>query len=88
MPNQGHFPTVEHAFHAAKAKLASNKPSMAKEFAVGGAIPTDPLVAKRAGGRRGYEQRWATLDMLVWNSCRDATTMVVLQVRARTPSAK
>jgi predicted NAD-dependent protein-ADP-ribosyltransferase YbiA (DUF1768 family) len=39
------YASVEHAFHAAKARLCSDKPSIAKEFEVGGRVASDPQEA-------------------------------------------
>jgi len=41
------YPSVEHAFHAAKARCSSN-PSAAAHFEVGGSVPKAPLAAKKA----------------------------------------
>ena len=39
------YPSVEHAFHAAKARC-SDKPALAREFEVGGAVAAAPLAAR------------------------------------------
>ena len=47
------YASVEHAFHAAKARCPDN-PSAAAAFEIGGSVPRDPAKAKQAGGRAGF----------------------------------
>ena len=54
------YASVEHAFHAAKARCSDN-PSAAAAFEIGGSVPRDPAKAKQAGGRAGFARLGATL---------------------------
>ena len=74
------YASVEHAFHAAKARC-SNKPSVAAAFEVGGSVPRDPAKAKRAGGRAGFARLGATLNVARWDTARDAATRAALRAR-------
>merc|ERR1712146_659542 len=76
------YPSVEHAFHAAKA-LSSNKPEVALLFECGGRFGASPEAAKRAGGRAGFARLGATLDIVKWNLERDGATMAALKARAQ-----
>ena len=74
------YSSVEHAFHAAKARCSSN-PKVAAQFEVGGRVPRDPLAAKMAGGRKGFQKLGAVLNVARWNRERDAATMAALRAR-------
>jgi predicted NAD-dependent protein-ADP-ribosyltransferase YbiA (DUF1768 family) len=74
------YASVEHAFHAAKARC-SDKPSIAAAFEIGGSVPRDPAKAKQAGGRAGFHRLGATLDVARWASERDGATMQALRAR-------
>ena len=74
------YPSVEHAFHAAKARCSSN-PEVARQFEVGGSVPSTPLGAKKAGGRAGFAKLGTELDETRWNAQRDAATMAALRAR-------
>lgn len=74
------YASVEHAFHAAKARC-SDKPSVAAAFEVGGSVPKDPLAAKRAGGRAGFKKLGATLNTARWDAARDAAVLAALRAR-------
>ena len=75
------YPSVEHAFHAAKA-YSSDKPEMAVHFECGGAVGVSPAAAKKAGGRAGFARHGATLDCMKWDVERDGATMAALKARA------
>jgi predicted NAD-dependent protein-ADP-ribosyltransferase YbiA (DUF1768 family) len=80
-PHPGrYYASVEHAFHAAKARC-SNKPEIALEFELGGAVGKTPLAAKRAGGRAAFERRGAALDRNKWDAERDRATLDALRSR-------
>jgi ribA/ribD-fused uncharacterized protein len=73
--------SVEHAFHAAKARCSSN-PSAAAHFEIGsGRVPKDPLAAKKAGGRSGFKKLGIVLDIEQWRAQRDIATMAALRAR-------
>jgi len=74
------FSSVEHAFHAAKARC-SDKPSVAAAFELGGRVPKDPLTAKKAGGRAGFKKLGATLDVARWDAERDGAVLAALRAR-------
>lgn len=75
------YPSVEHAFHAAKALHCSDKPVMAASFECGGKVGANPLAAKSAGGKGAYKKLGATLDLAKWDAQRDAATMHALRAR-------
>ena len=74
------YPSVEHAFHAAKAKC-SNKPELANEFEIGGMVGADPAAAKKAGGRAAFKKSGASLDLAKWDAERDTETLKALRAR-------
>jgi ribA/ribD-fused uncharacterized protein len=74
------YPSVEHAFHAAKARC-SNKPEVAAAFEIGGSVPANAAAAKKAGGRAGFAKMGATLDCAEWDRVRDDATMMALRAR-------
>ena len=74
------YASVEHAFHAAKARC-SDKPSIAAAFELGGSVPRDPLAAKRAGGRAGFAALGATLDAARWDAARSGAVLAALRAR-------
>jgi ribA/ribD-fused uncharacterized protein len=80
------YSSVEHAFHAAKARCSSN-PSAAAAFEVGGSVARDPLAAKRAGGRAGFAKLGAVLDVVRWNKARDSATLAALRARYASDTA-
>lgn len=78
----GHaYPSVEHAFHAAKA-ACSDKPTMAANFRCGGRVGPSAQAAKSAGGKGAYKKMGASLDVAKWNAQRDDATMAALRARA------
>jgi len=79
--NGRNYPSVEHAFHAAKAH-SSDKPDIARHFECGGSVGASPEAAKKAGGRAGFARHGATLDMAKWDLERDDATMAALTARA------
>eukprot|EP00756_Hemistasia_phaeocysticola_P029587 Hpha_TRINITY_DN1623_c0_g1::TRINITY_DN1623_c0_g1_i2::g.48912::m.48912 len=76
------YPSVEHAFHAAKARC-SDRPSVAAAFECGGRVGKDALAAKKAGGRAGFAKAGAVLDVAKWDVERDGATMAALRARLR-----
>ena len=74
------YASVEHAFHAAKARCSDN-PSAAAAFEIGGSVPRDPAKAKQAGGRAGFARLGATLDVAQWARERDGATEATLRAR-------
>ena len=75
------YPSVEHAFHAAKALRCSDKPEMAAGFECGGTVGAAPQSAKTAGGKGAYKRLGATLDLAKWDAERDTATMSALRAR-------
>lgn len=79
------YPTVEHAFQAAKYRLASNRPEVAVEFVEGGSIGPDPVMAKRAGSRKGMQTRGAVLDVALWNRLSDDVMKELIRAKKDHP---
>ena len=66
--NHHMYPTVEHAFQAAKY-MFSTLPSFEKEFRVGESIGLQPpKVAKTAGSKTGMKKNKAVLNIVEWDS--------------------
>ncbi len=62
------YPTVEHAFQAAKYAM-SGRADVAALFEVGGTIGTqEPAVAKREGGKGAFKTRKVLLDVAKWTT--------------------
>ena len=76
------YPSVEHAFHASKARC-SDRPEIARTFECGGSVGSNPAAAKTAGGKGGFKKQHATLDQAQWDRVRDAETTKALRARAR-----
>ena len=76
------YASVEHAFHAAKARC-SDKPAYAEAFECGGTVGAAPAKAKAAGGRRGFAKAGAVLHTVLWDRERDGATMAALRARAQ-----
>ncbi len=78
------YASVEHYFQGRKAGC-SNKPQMADWFTMEHDGPhrvdDDPRAAKRAGGRKGYQQHGATLDTTRWLDVRDEVMQTALDAR-------
>lgn len=74
------YPSVEHAFQAAKYLFASKCTEMASDFEVGGTIKTS-LEAKSAGGRAGMTKRGCVLDASLWASHSDKIMRDLLHAR-------
>ena len=74
------YPSVEHAFQAAKARV-SNKPEVANYFECGGTVEEDAAAAKRAGNKTGFSKFDATLDMAIWDTQRDGAMFTALKAR-------
>lgn len=79
------YPTVKHAFQAAKYLLASNRPDVATEFSEGGSLGPDPVVAKRAGSRKGMHTRGACLDIALWNRLSDGVMRELITIKKQHP---
>lgn len=79
------YPSVEHAFHAGKAALCSDKPAMAHWFEKAGAGGREPASeAKKRGAKGVYKKENAALDVLAWDRHRDTVTMNALCARMET----
>lgn len=81
------YPTVEHAFQAAKylrcatPKVAAH--AVATDFEVGGKIKT-ARAAKSSGGRGGMTKRSCALDIAAWAREADGVMQAALRARAET----
>jgi ribA/ribD-fused uncharacterized protein len=80
--NGKEYPSVEHAFQAAKA-LCSNKPELALQFECGGSVGDSPQAAKRAGGKTAFKIQGAELDASKWESIRDHEMIAALVARTK-----
>eukprot|EP01063_Lacrimia_lanifica_P032085 TRINITY_DN5417_c0_g2_i1.p2 TRINITY_DN5417_c0_g2~~TRINITY_DN5417_c0_g2_i1.p2 ORF type:complete len:221 (+),score=58.11 TRINITY_DN5417_c0_g2_i1:1975-2637(+) len=82
------YPSVEHAFHALKAKHCSDRPEMAAWFEVGGKLGrAAPKDAKTAGGKGAYKKYKAVLDIEAWAARRDEVTIAAVRARAASDPA-
>lgn len=75
------YPTVEHAFQAAKYLLASDRPDLE---------PTIrnlryPVMAKRAGSKAGMRAAGAVLDVALWETLSDGIMMELITEKAKHP---
>jgi len=74
------FPTVEHAFQAAKYGCTTSKSDPAIIQAIAGiAAMTTPQDAKRAGGKSGMKARGVVLDVELWETVKDGIMQSLLQ---------
>lgn len=84
------YPSVEHYFHAAKAEIATNRPSTSVVFEVGGTIGNlSALDAKKAGGKHAKKHfpsvQWpTTFNATAWDNARDKVTMRGLKAKLAT----
>jgi ribA/ribD-fused uncharacterized protein len=77
--NHHMYPTVEHAFQAAKY-LFSTLPSFEKEFRVGGSIGLQPpKVAKTTGSKTGMKKNKAVLNIVEWDSQKNDIMKQLIQ---------
>jgi len=76
------YPTVEHAFQAAKYLLASSRPDLESSIRLNGG---DPVAAKRMGSRAGMKAVNAVLDVALWNSISDDVMTELITEKAKNP---
>jgi ribA/ribD-fused uncharacterized protein len=77
--NHHMYPTVEHAFQAAKY-MFSTLPSFEKEFRVGESIGLQPpKVAKTAGSKTGMKKNKAVLNIVEWDSQKNDIMKQLIQ---------
>ena len=77
--NHHMYPTVEHAFQAAKY-MFSTLPSFEKEFRVGGSIGLQPpAVAKTVGSKPGMKKNKAVLNIVEWDSQKNDIMRQLIQ---------
>lgn len=74
------YPSAEHYFHAMKVQKASSNPNKYKKFTIEGDIDT-PLSAKKAGGKKGFQNMRISLDAEKWNKLRNDVQSKIIEAR-------
>ena len=75
------YPSVEHAFHAAKAKYSS-KPEVSSYFEVGGRVSSDPTEVKKSSTQKAFAEFGAKVDLKRWKE-QDNEMMKALRARLK-----